>query len=152
MNNGFYRWWDRINMMLGRGLAILFAALIISQLMLMNQTVKTVISRTDKLEGKSIEDSQLFIKEGEIELSVENAASLRDLVFYINGDKVSGATGRSIKLTVKDSDVIEVSGAGYIDMVVLKVTAVSDNVVVPELGKLVYVNNNLVLIDRTRLK
>jgi hypothetical protein len=117
-----------------------------------NQTAKTFISRTDRLEGKSIADSQLFIKRGELEISIENEASIRQLVFYVNGNKVTANNSKSIKLQIKDSDIIEVSGAEYSDTVILKVTAVSDNITVPELGKLIYVNNNLVMIDRVRLK
>lgn len=150
--NGFNGWWDRINGMISKGLVLLFTALIIAQLLLLNQTVKTFISRTDKLEGISIADSQLFIKKGEMELSLENGSSLSTLAFYINGDKTAAASGKSVKLQVKDSDIIEVSGAGYDDLAILKVTSVSDNVIVPELGKLIYVNNNLVMIDRVRLK
>jgi hypothetical protein len=55
-------------------------------------------------------------------------------------------------LQVKNNDIIEVSGAGFNDTAALKVTAVSENMAVPELGKLVYVNKNLVMIDRVRLK
>jgi len=150
--NGFNGWWDRINRMISKGLVLLFAVLIISQFLLMNQTLKTFMSRTDKLEGKSIADSQLFIKKGEIEISIENVSSLNQLVFYINGEKVPAASGKSVRLQVKDSDIIEVSGADYNDIAMLRVTTVSENVIVPELGKLVYVNNNLVMIDRVRLK
>lgn len=152
MINGFNGWWDRINRMISKGLVLLFAVLIISQFLLMNQTLKTFMSRTDKLEGKSIADSQLFIKKGEIEISIENVSSLNQLVFYINGEKVPAASGKSVRLQVKDSDIIEVSGADYNDIAMLRVTTVSENVIVPELGKLVYVNNNLVMIDRVRLK
>jgi len=38
------------------------------------------------------------------------------------------------------------------DTAVLKVTAVSDSITVPEPGKLVYVKDNLVMIDRIRIK
>ncbi len=152
MNNGFNGWWDRINRGISKGLALLFAALIISQLLLMNPTVKTFMSRTDKLEGKSIAESQLFIKKGEIEISTENDSSLRFLVFYINGDKAAATASKSIRLQVKDGDVIEVSGSEYSDTVILKVTSVSEDIIVPELGKFIYVNNNLVMIDRVRLK
>lgn len=152
MNNGFNGWWSRINTIISKGLVLLFTALIITQFLLMNQTVKTFISRTDQLEGKSIADSQLFIKRGEIEISIENDSFIRPLVFYINGDKASFPAGKSIKLQVKDSDIIEVSGAEYNDTAILRVTKVSENITVPELGKLIYVNNNLVMIDRVRLK
>ena len=152
MNKGFNDWWSGINRIIYKGLVLLFTALIISQILLMNQTVKTFISKTDKLEGKSIADSQLFIKKGEIEISIENESSLGPLVFYINGVKAASGFGKSIKLQVKDSDVIEVSGADYNDTAILRVTKVSENITVPELGKQIYVNNNLVMIDRTRLK
>ena len=152
MNSSFHDWWERINGALSKGLVLLFIALIISQFLLINETAKTFISRTDKLEGKSIADSQLFIKKGEIEISIENYATLKPLVFYVNGDIVETPESSSIKLAVKDSDVVEVSGAEYNDTAMLKVTALSENVTVPELGKLIYVNNNLVMIDRVRLK
>lgn len=152
MNIGFQDWWDKINSLLYRILILLFAIFLVSQVILMNQTLKTFISRTDKLEGKSIADSQLFIKKGEIEISVDNYSILRPLVFYVNGESIKTPDGKSIELQVKENDVLEVSGAECSDTLVLKVTGVSDDIMVPELGKLIYVNNNLVMIDRVRLK
>ena len=152
MDNGYHSWWNRINVLISKGIVILLAALILTQVFLMNQNVKTVISRTDRLEGKSIADSQLFIKKGEIEISIENFSALKSLDFFVNGERIPAAAGRSVKLQVKDGDVIEVSGAEFSDVAVLKVTSLSDNITVPELGKLIYVNNNLVLVDRVRLK
>jgi len=152
MNTGFQEWWSRVNNMLYRILAVLFAIFLTAQIILLNQTLKTFISRTDKLEGRSIADSQLFIKKGELEISADNYSVLKPLVFYINGESVGTSEGKSIKLQVKENDVIEVGGAGYEDTMVLKVTGVSGDIIVPEPGKLIYVNNNLVMIDRVRLK
>ncbi len=151
MNSSYQDWWSRIDRLINRIMTVFFAVLIISQILLLNQTAKNLISRTDKLEGKSVADSQLFIKKGEIEISIESHSSLRPLMFYVNGEKADTNGSRSIKLQVKDSDVVEVGGAGYNDTVILKVTGVSDNIIVPELGKLIYVNNNLVMIDRVRI-
>jgi len=152
LNSGFNGWWDRINITINKGLILLFSALIISQFLLLNETAKTFISRTDKLEGRSIADSQLYIKKGEIEISIENNKTLKPLVFYVNGNRIKAPSSQSIKLQVKDSDVIEVSGAEYNDTAILKITALSGNITVPELGKLIYINSNLVMVDRVRLK
>jgi len=152
MNTGFQDWWDRVNKAIYRTLIAMFAVFLAAQVILMNQTLKTFISRTDQLEGRSIADSQLFIRKGEIEISADNYSVLKPLVFYINGESVITPEGKVIRLQVKENDVIEVSGAGIGDTIVLKVTAVSGDIMVPEPGKLVYVNNNLVMIDRVRLK
>lgn len=152
MNNSFQGWWERINDLIKKILILLFTLLIVSQALLINQAVKTFISRTDKLEGKSIDDSNQFIKKGEIDISIENYSTLEPLIFYVNGDIVNAPAGKSIKLQVKNSDVIEVSGKSFNDTAILKVTAVSDNITVPEPGKLIYVNKNLVMVDRVRIK
>ena len=152
MNSSFQSWWDRIDGLIRKVLLLLFAALIISQALLLSQTIKNIISRIDKLEGRSIADSQLFIKRGELEISIENYSTLKPLVFYINGKGIDTPNGRSIRLKVKDSDIIEVGGGPLNDTAVLKVTAVSDSITVPEPGKLVYVKDNLVMIDRVRIK
>lgn len=152
MSSGYYDWWRRVNAFLGRGIIVLLAALILSQIFLMNQTARAVLSRTDRLEGKSIADSQLFIKKGELEISIENYPALRPLLFYVNGERVPTPAGKAIRLQIKDGDVIEVSGADFSDTAILKVTTVSDNITVPELGKLIYVSSNLVMVDRVRLK
>lgn len=152
MNSGFQGWWERINDIIKKILALLFTMLIISQVLLMNQKVKTFISRTDKLEGKSISDSNQFIKKGEIEISIENYSTLALLDFYVNGDIVDAPEGKSIKLQVKSNDIVEVSGKSFNDTAILKITAVSDNITVPEPGKLIYVNKNLVMVDRVRIK
>lgn len=152
MNSGFQGWWERINDIIKKILVLLFTMLIISQALLMNQKVKTFISRTDKLEGKSISDSNQFIKKGEIEISIENYTTLALLDFYVNGDIVDAPEGKSIKLQVKSNDIVEVSGKSFNDTAILKITAVSDNITVPEPGKLIYVNKNLVMVDRVRIK
>jgi len=152
LNGSFQEWWDRVNSLISRAIVLLFAVLIISQVVLMNRTLRTFVSRTDRLEGKSIAESQLFIKKGEIEISTENLSTLRPLVFYINGEIVGTPEGKYIRLKVKDNDVLEVSAGSYSGTAILKVTSVSDNMTVPEAGKLIYVNNNLVLVDRVRLK
>jgi hypothetical protein len=152
LSKDFQSWWTKINRLIKKILFFLFAVLIVSQGLLNNKTAKTFISRTDKLEGESITDSYVFIKKGELEISIENYSTLDPLVFYVNGDKVDAPIGKSIMLQVKNNDIIEVSGAGFNDTAALKVTAASENVVVPELGKLVYVNTNLVMVDRVRLK
>jgi hypothetical protein len=152
VNKDFSKWWEVINKHISKVLVLLFSALLVSQFLLMNNNIKTIMSRTDKLEGISIEDSQLFIKKGELEITIENDSYITPLVFYINGERAASASGRSVRLTVKDNDIIEVSGADSSDVAVLKITAISDNVIVPELGKLVYVNNNLVMIDRVKLQ
>lgn len=152
MYSSFQNWWERINTLIRRTLVFLFVALIVTQILLMNQTIKTFISRTDKLEGRSISESQLFIRRGEVEISIENYPSLKPLVFYVNGEGISTPSGKKIKLKVKDGDVIEVSGGSLNDTVILKVTAVSENITVPQPGKLIYVNDNLVMIDRVRIR
>jgi hypothetical protein len=152
LNKDFQSWWIKINRLIRKTLFFLFALLIVTQSLLINRTAKTFISRTDKLEGESITDSYVFIKKGELEISIENHSTLNPLIFYVNGDKVDDPIGKSIMLQVKNNDIIEVSGAGFNDTAALKVTAVSENMAVPELGKLVYVNKNLVMVDRVRLK
>jgi len=152
VNSSFQSWWGRVDGLIRKALLLLFAALIISQALLLNQAIRTFISRIDKLEGKSIADSQLFIKRGEIEITIENYSTLKPLVFYINGKSIDAPNGRSIRLQVKDSDIIEVGGGPLNDTAVLKVTAVSDSITVPEPGKLVYVKDNLVMVDRIRIK
>lgn len=152
MSMGFKGWLGKVDIWAARILVILFTMLAASQILLLNHTLKSFISRIDKLEGKSISDSQLFIQKGEIEVSIENNTTLRPLIFYVNGEDTAVFSGKSIRIQVKNGDVIEVGGSEMSDTAILKVFSVSDNIIVPELGKLIYVNNNLVLIDRIKIK
>ncbi len=139
-------------MLIIRILTFLFAVLMVSQALLINNATKGFISRADKLEGKSVAESQLIINKGEVEICIENHSTLRPLIFFINGDAIVTPRGKSIKIEVKNGDIVEVSGAGLSDTAILKVTSASDNIVVPEPGKIIYVSNNLAMIDRIRLK
>lgn len=130
----------------------MLSALIVTQALLMNDSIKTFISRTDKLEGRSITESQLFLKRGEIQISIENYSTLKPLIFYQNGKRVPSPNGRTIKLSVKDGDIIEASGGSINDTAILKVTSVTNNITVPQPGKLIYVNDNLAIIDRVKIK
>jgi hypothetical protein len=70
----------------------------------------------------------------------------------VNGEKVLSPSGKTIKLEVKDNDIVEISGSSFNDLAILRITSVTDNVTVPELGKVVYVNGNLVLVGRVKLR
>lgn len=153
INDGdLMNWWDRINIRLDKMLACLLTLMILTQLVSLNQSARTFLSRTDKLEGKSVEDSQLLVKKGEIEFTIENYESTRYLDFYINGEKATVKGDKTVRLPAKDNDIIEVCGSDFDDMAILRITSVSENIAVPEPGKVVYVNKNLVLVDRVRLK
>lgn len=144
----FNRWEKKIVSLLTLLLPILF----LMQVILLNQDVKAFVSRTTKLEGKAIEESQLLINRGEIELSIENEDSLKGYHFYLNGEELPETGKKSIKLTVKANDIIEVGGIKTNKISRITVTSISNNISAPELGKSIIVHNNLVLIDRVKMK
>ncbi|MGE5632517.1 MAG: hypothetical protein ACM3TR_15700 [Caulobacteraceae bacterium] len=151
-DNALINWWDKVSMRLVKLLILLFAMFMFIQFMFLNQTLKTFLSRTDKLEGKSVADSELLIKTGIVELTFENENNLKLLSFYVNGEKVPSPAGKTIKLEVKNNDIIEISGSDFNDIAILRITSASENITVPEPGKVVYVNGNLVLVGRVKLR
>lgn len=150
-SNLWYRW-DNINKKLHKLLIFMISLLIVTQVAILSPRIRLLLSRIDQLEGKSVTDSQLFIKRGEIEFTAENIDNVKHLNFYINGENIAVKNGKTVKLEAKNNDIIEISGSGFEEMAILRVTSVSDNVTVPEPGKVIYINNNLVLVDRVRIK
>lgn len=151
-DSNLWYYWDRINKRLNKLFIFMMSLLIITQVAILNPNIRLLLSRIDRLEGKSVNDSQLFIKRGEIEFTAENIDNVKHLNFYVNGEKIAVKNGKTVKLEAKDNDIIEISGSGFEEMAILRVTSVSDNVTVPEPGKVIYINNNLVLVDRVRIK
>lgn len=145
-------WWDKIDSRLSKLFIGMLSLLLFTQLIFMNQSIRTFLSGTEKLEGKTVAESQLLIERGEIEFTIENYDSTGHLSFYINGEKEYVKSGKTVRLQVKDNDIVEISGSDLDDMAILRVASVSENMSVPEPGKIIYINGNLVLVDRVRLK
>ncbi len=145
-------WFNQWEKIIIRLLYLMLPILFVMQVVLLNQEVSVFVSRTAKLEGKAIEESQLLISRGQVELSIENESSLSGCLFYLNGEALPETKAKTLKLTVKANDIIEASGIGSNKISRITVTGVSDNISVPELGKSIILHNNLVLIDRVKMK
>lgn len=153
--NRYHQWWIKTEKIIFRLAVILFLVLYTVQLLnfvLEQRNSGLLTSSIEKLEGVAMADSQTSINTGTIELSVVSNSDYSRLEIYVNGEFFKGFNQKSVSLTVKNNDIIEVSGIKNEIPASIKITSVSNNILAPKLGNLIKVNKNFVQAARIRLK
>ncbi|MDF2520784.1 MAG: hypothetical protein K0R84_1412 [Clostridia bacterium] len=154
-HNKYYNWWEKIEKRLVKAALFLFLLLYTAQavnFIIMQRDGTMLTSRIERLEGKAISDSQTKINTGTIDLAVISNSDFSGIEIYINGDYYTSFTKKSISLTVKNNDIIEISGIKSQYPAKIKIENVSQNVLGINLHKIINVNKNFVMAGRIRLK
>lgn len=150
--NRLIAWWDTVENKITRLLILLFILLIVIQGLLVNQDIKTFLCPTEKLEGKSVEDVRPAVKSGDVQLSIQGSGYIGNVDILVNGERVTSFYRSTAQITVRNDDIIEISGVKIKNMSMVQVTSVSGNVISPEPGRTLTINNNLVYLCRVKLR
>lgn len=151
----YHQWWGNTEKIIRRMAVILFLLLYVVQLLnfIVEQRDGRLLTREiSKLEGTAIADSQTQINLGTIELTVTGNSDYENIRVYINGEFYKSFEKKSIALTVKNNDIIEISGINSAGSAIVKITSMSENVISPKLNKTVHVTRGFVQTGRVRLK
>jgi hypothetical protein len=151
----YYRWWATTEKTILRLAILLFAVLYTTQLLnfvLEQHNSRLLTSSIGKLEGVAMADSQTMLNTGVMELTVVSNAPYDKLQIYINGVYYKDFDKKTVSLSVKNNDIIEISGIKNEFPASIKITSVSGNMSAPKLGSHITVNKNFVQAARIRIK
>jgi hypothetical protein len=153
--NRYNNWWLTIEKLLVRIAILLFIALYASQFanfIIVQKGGSLLTKQIEKYEGKPISDSQTKINTGTVELAVTSNSDYRNMQIFVNGEYYTGFDKKSVTLTVKNNDIIEVNGINNEYPAKIRITSVSDNISGIRQDDTILVNKNLVNAGRIRLK
>lgn len=107
---------------------VLFASLILTQILLAAPTTRKLLVKDAEFEGSPIRMEENLFTEGELELELQNIQRDENLNILINGDEVAAFSNKSMVLKVRDGDVIEIDGTRTNNPAVVKITKSSSNI------------------------
>lgn len=151
----FHHWWSKVEKRLIIIALLLFMVMYASQFMNFIITERGGILLTgqiEKLEGKSISNSQTTINTGTIELSIVSSSDYSNIQIYVNGEYNSSFSKKSISLTVKNNDIIEISGIKNEYPAKIKITNVTENLLGMRTDETIIVSKGFTKLGRVRLK
>lgn len=133
--------------------SIFIIILVISQILFTVEPFNYLLNKTYKLEGKSVNYIYPVIKNGTIELTLQNKLEYdSEIQVLINGEIYSKFQENSIVLSVKESDIIELQGRNIKNLVRIKITHISDNIILPRVNKTFLVGNSIEFISKIKIK
>lgn len=151
----YHKWWASSEKIIFRLAVLLFVMLYTTQLLnfvLEQRNSRLLTSSIGKLEGIAMADSQTLLNMGTLELTVVSNTPYDKLQIFINGVYYQDFDKKSVSLSVKNNDIIEVSGINNEFPASIKITSVSGNIAAPKQGGQITVNKNFVQAARIRIK
>lgn len=103
----------------------LLAISVLSQILLLNDKTKTVLSQVYDIESKYV-FSQASQPTGTIKISVSNPSA--SLSLLQNGEKIAVLDQKTAEIEIMDNSVIEIDGSAFTEKTVIKIVEVSDSV------------------------
>lgn len=132
---------------------IFILILVLSQVLFTVEPFNYFLNKTYKLEGKSVNYIYPAIKNGTIELTLENDLKYgSEILVFLNGEVYSKFHKNSIVLSIKEGDIIEVQGKNIENLVRIKIAYVSDNIISPRTNKTFFVSNSIEFISKIKFK
>lgn len=151
----YHRWWNIVEKNLIKIAVLLFLVLYVSQMLnfIITQRGGSLLTlQIEKLEGKAISNSQTKINTGTVELTVISNSDYQNIQVYLNGDYFTSFSKKSISLTVKNNDIIEINGINNAFPAQIKVSKLTDNILGINADEIIKVNKNFVIAGRIKLK
>lgn len=153
--NRYHNWWATIEKSFIVIAILLFLVLYVSQLLnfvIMQKGGSLLTIQIEKLEGKALSNSQTKLNTGTVEFTVITNSDYENIQIYLNGEYYGSFNKKSVSMTVKNNDIIEISGIHNEYPARIKLTNKSENVIGLEAGKIITVNRDFATAGRIRLK
>ncbi len=130
---------------------ILFASLVITQILLASPGTRRFLVKDVEFEGSPLGVVENLYSEGELELELQNIQKDENINVLINGDEVAAFSDKSMVLKVKDGDVLEIDGTGTNNSAVIKVIRSSSNIENDCVGKEFTVDSEIKNLFRVKI-
>jgi|GEM_PF-1600899 len=127
-----------------------FLTVIITQVLMLNDNIRVFLNSTEKIEGINI--NTYLSKDGTLKLELVNMEKAPNAYVLINGDPKYSFKNKSVDISIKQGELIEIDGTKYKQTLYIKVADSSDNVIEPQRTAVVKVNGDIEVVGRVRLK
>lgn len=143
----------KIEMLLIRAAVAGMIALIVFQLVMLNDSARVFLNYAASLEGGALEEMQIHTKQGSVYIALENERLMPKAKLLINGEIAASFDKREIHLEVRNNDVLELDASKNDDEFVhICIVGISDNIELPKVGQRVKAKKRIEPISRVRLK
>ncbi|SHE62806.1 hypothetical protein SAMN02745195_00807 [Thermoanaerobacter uzonensis DSM 18761] len=122
----------------------------ITQLLMTNDNMKVFLSSTQRLEGINLNSN--LSQEGKVTIEVVEKDKTLNSFVLLDGEPVTNFPTKSITITVRPNQILEIDGTREKESLHFKVVAVSENVIEPQNTTVVKVDKNIQKICMIRLK
>ena len=138
----FERWFkegtSRFERVLIHAAALLLVMVIVSQTMLTQPVVRRMFSLVDRLEGEPYTPALRMDDELYLELSIINNADGAGVTVRVNGQATAAfGSSKTVMVSVNEGDHVEIDGDVPAQVVEIKVSGVSEQLVSPQEGKVI---------------
>ncbi|WP_434579114.1 hypothetical protein [Thermoanaerobacterium thermosaccharolyticum] len=127
-----------------------FLTVIITQVLMLNDNIRVFLNSTEKIEGINI--NTYLSKDGTLKLELVNMEKAPSAYVLINGDPKYSFKNKSVDISIKQGELIEIDGTKYKQTLYIKVADSSDNVIEPQRTAVVKVSGDIEVVGRVRLK
>lgn len=125
-----------------------FVVMCITQMLLMNSTVKNKLSRLYNLESQYVYSEQDF-SGGNITITISNPSD--NLFLLQNGEKVAVLNKKTYEISISDNSVMEIDGRELNSVCTIKIDKMSENIEGFYEENLT-INSNIVILGRFFIK
>ncbi|GAB6117719.1 hypothetical protein JCM16816_13160 [Thermoanaerobacter brockii subsp. lactiethylicus] len=122
----------------------------ITQLLMTNDDIRVFLSSTQRLEGINLNSN--LSQEGKVTIEVVEKDKALNSFVLLNGEPVANFFTKSITITVRPNQILEIDGTREKEPLHFKVVAISENVIEPQNTTVVKVDKNIQKICMVRLK
>lgn len=144
------KWWQKREKVIISVLVSMLIILLSTQYFFMRFNNREAINSVERLEGKSLSNSQTYINRGQIELEIKTKQNNKSPVININGVKAGIFIENKAIIQVVENDIIEINGVGIEEKIKVEVKNLSQGIMTPYIGQIVDINNNIVVVERVK--
>ncbi len=144
--------WEYVGIRLKKVMLLLFIITFAAQLLTLFTIEGLPPNTTLKMEGKAIIENLFDDTEGKILLKADKIDENNMPEIILNGVYKSTFNNQLIELTVKEADILEISGVDCTDKINIQIYKVSDNIAIPKIGLNYQINKNLVFLFRVKMR
>lgn len=140
---------------LERVIIIVFLAVFIMMLAvqgaLTNPSLRSVLTVEDKIEGSPLGAVEYLYNAGSMELRLENAESNTDVKVLVNGEPLTVFNNKSIKIDIKEGDVVEIDASEAAGSIEVTIAALSENFDQEYLGSTYKIDGGVTRLLKVRM-
>ncbi|WKV09043.1 hypothetical protein Q2T46_00860 [Thermoanaerobacterium sp. CMT5567-10] len=127
-----------------------FLTVVITQVLMLNDNIRVFLNSTEKIEGINI--NTYLSKDGTLKLELVNMEKAPNAYVLINSDPKYSFKNKSVDISIKQGELIEIDGTKYKQTMYIKVVDSSDNVIEPQRTAVIKVDGGIEVVGRVRLK